>query len=86
MVDGGGEAVNSGGDAAEILQTTKYALDGVVFSGEETREADRASVIDLVRNVRCSPCGFRDRPAALFVFDNLCLPFDARGTPWGPEG
>lgn len=48
----GGEAVISGGDAAEVLEPVEHAFDGVPVSVEVWREAALPDAVDLGRDVR----------------------------------
>jgi acyl dehydratase len=47
-----GNAVVSGGDATEILEAAKHALDGITAAIEDRRETRLPAPVDLGRDVR----------------------------------
>jgi len=62
-----GEPVVAGGDAAEILQATEHALDGISAAIEIGREAVLPAPVCLWRDVGGSACRFDFLPHGVCV-------------------
>lgn len=77
-----GEAVVSGCDSSEVLETAEHALDGVTIAIEEGREAILPAPVGLGRDIRGGSLAFDFAPDGVAVIPFVAMQDRSCGHPF----